>query len=83
MTAKALIRIASRASELALWQSRHVARALASTNADLQVELVPIMTAGDRELDKPLAGIGGKGLFIKELEVALMEDRYLRYMDGK
>ncbi|MCZ6664803.1 MAG: hydroxymethylbilane synthase [Gammaproteobacteria bacterium] len=75
MTAKTLIRIASRASELALWQSRHVAHSLASTHVGLQVELVPIITAGDRTLEVPLAGIGGKGLFIKELEVALMEDR--------
>jgi hydroxymethylbilane synthase len=75
MTAKPVIRIATRSSELALWQSNHVADALASMIDGAKLELVPITTTGDRILDMPLARIGGKGLFIKELEVALMEER--------
>src|SRR5690606_28524838 len=69
------LRIATRASKLAMWQSRHVAARLAAVRPDLVVEFVPITTAGDRNLHMPLARIGGKGLFIKELEVALMEGR--------
>ncbi len=71
--ARALARIATRASELALWQSRHVAAALQAAWPGLATELVPITTTGDRILDRPLALVGGKGLFIKELEVAMME----------
>lgn len=70
-----VVRIATRASELALWQSRHVAAELEAAWPGLTIELVPITTAGDRILDRPLAAIGGKGLFIKELEVALFEGR--------
>ena len=69
------LRIATRASELALWQSRHVAAALEAAWPGLVTELVPMTTTGDRILDRPLAEIGGKGLFIKELEVAMLEDR--------
>lgn len=70
-----VVRIATRASELALWQSRHVAAELEAAWPGLTIELVPITTTGDRILDRPLAAIGGKGLFIKELEVALFEGR--------
>ena len=70
-----IIRIATRASRLALWQSEHVAALLKSHHRDLVVELVPLSTVGDRILDKPLAKIGGKGLFIKELEVAMLDGR--------
>ena len=73
--ARTVVRIATRASELALWQSRHVAAALEAAWPGLGTELVPLTTSGDRILDRPLALIGGKGLFIKELEVAMLEGR--------
>jgi len=69
------LRIATRKSQLALWQAEHVAALLRGAHAGLEVELVPIVTQGDRILDRSLAAIGGKGLFIKELEVALEEGR--------
>ncbi|MEX2495156.1 MAG: hydroxymethylbilane synthase, partial [Woeseia sp.] len=65
------IRIATRKSELALWQARHVAETLRKLPKVRRVELVPMTTSGDRARDQSLAGIGGKGLFIKELEVAM------------
>src|SRR3982751_829927 len=70
-----VLRIATRQSKLALWQAEHVAALLRQAHPDLQVDLVKIVTQGDRILDRPLADIGGKGLFIKELEVALTEQR--------
>src|SRR5262245_24253688 len=70
-----ILRIATRQSKLALWQAEHVAAQLRSAHPKLQVELVRMTTQGDRILDRPLADIGGKGLFIKELEVALAEGR--------
>jgi len=70
-----VLRIATRQSKLALWQAEHVAALLRAAHPGLQVELVKIVTQGDRILDRPLADIGGKGLFIKELEVALAEQR--------
>jgi hydroxymethylbilane synthase len=69
------LRIATRKSQLALWQAGHVAALLRGTHAGLEVVLVPIVTSGDRIQDRSLAAIGGKGLFIKELEVALEEER--------
>jgi len=68
------LRIATRKSPLALWQAEHVAGLLRRAHAGLQIEFVPISTKGDRIQDRSLAAIGGKGLFIKELETAL-EDR--------
>ncbi|HEY7873243.1 MAG TPA: hydroxymethylbilane synthase [Rudaea sp.] len=65
------LRIATRKSALALWQAEHVATLLRAAHPHLAVELVPMTTRGDRILDRPLADIGGKGLFLKELEVAL------------
>jgi len=65
------IRIATRKSKLALWQAEHVAKRL-RTELGLKSELVPIVTKGDRILDQPLAEIGGKGLFLKELEQSLL-----------
>lgn len=65
------IRIATRKSELALWQARYVARQLRELPDIADVELVPMSTRGDEVLDKSLQKIGGKGLFIKELEVAI------------
>lgn len=67
--------IATRESALALWQARHVAARLTALHADLEVRLLPMTTRGDQILDRPLAQIGGKGLFLKELEVALVEGR--------
>jgi hydroxymethylbilane synthase len=69
------LRIATRKSQLALWQAEHVATLLRQAHAGLKVELVPMLTQGDRIQDRSLAAIGGKGLFIKELEVALEEQR--------
>ncbi len=66
------IRIATRRSALALWQANHVRDRLLTEHDDLEVELVPIVTRGDRILDRPLAEIGGKGLFLKELETSLL-----------
>lgn len=65
------IRIASRKSPLALWQAEHVAHLLETTFPGVKTELVLMTTQGDKILDAPLAKIGGKGLFVKELEVAL------------
>jgi hydroxymethylbilane synthase len=71
----AVLRIATRKSALALWQAEHVAGLLRSAHPNLRVELVPLTTRGDEILDQPLAKIGGKGLFLKELEVAMLEGR--------
>ena len=65
------LRIATRKSPLAMWQSEHVADRLRRAHPGLQVELVPLSTRGDEVLDRSLAAIGGKGLFLKELEVAM------------
>jgi hydroxymethylbilane synthase len=65
------LRIATRQSELALWQAEHVAGKLAALEPVMQVTLVPLSTRGDEILDRSLQKIGGKGLFIKELEVAM------------
>ena len=69
------LRIATRRSALALWQAEHVAALLREQHPQIQVSLVPLVTAGDRIQDRPLAAVGGKGLFIKELEVAIAEGR--------
>ncbi len=69
------IRIATRQSALALWQAEHVAAQLRAAHPGIDIELVPMTTRGDRILDRPLAEIGGKGLFLKELEVAMLERR--------
>ncbi|HTL13779.1 MAG TPA: hydroxymethylbilane synthase [Thermomonas sp.] len=66
-----VLRIATRKSPLALWQTEHVAGRLRAAHPGLQVELVPLSTRGDEILDRSLAAIGGKGLFLKELEVAM------------
>ena len=65
------IRIATRKSALALWQAKHVADALRPLPQVTSVELVPLTTRGDEVLDRSLQKIGGKGLFIKELEAAM------------
>ncbi|WP_132985736.1 hydroxymethylbilane synthase [Luteimonas terricola] len=66
------LRIATRKSPLALWQSEHVADLLRAAHPGLAVELVPMSTRGDEVLDRSLAAIGGKGLFLKELELAML-----------
>jgi hydroxymethylbilane synthase len=71
MAAMQPLRIATRKSPLALWQSEHVAARLRAAHPGLQVELVPMSTRGDQVLDRSLAAIGGKGLFLKELELAM------------
>lgn len=70
-----IIRIATRQSPLALWQAHYVRDSLLAHYPDLSVELVPMVTRGDVILDSPLAKVGGKGLFVKELELALLEGR--------
>jgi len=69
------LRIATRKSPLALWQTRHVRHKLQTIHPILSVELIEIKTKGDKILDAPLAKIGGKGLFVKELEHALLSKR--------
>lgn len=70
-----LVRVATRKSALALWQANFVKAQLEAAHPGLQVELVPMSTQGDKILDTPLAKIGGKGLFVKELETAMLEGR--------
>lgn len=67
--------IATRASRLALWQARHVQARLQSLYPDCQVELLEMTTRGDQILDRTLSKVGGKGLFVKELETALLDGR--------
>jgi len=69
------LRIATRKSALALWQANHVAERLRQAHPELRIELVTMTTQGDRVLDAPLAKIGGKGLFVKELEQGMLEGR--------
>ncbi len=68
-----LIRIATRKSPLALWQAEHVKAKLELLHPGLKTELLPMTTRGDQILNSPLAKLGGKGLFIKELELAILE----------
>lgn len=70
-----IIRIATRQSPLALWQAHYVQQQLQQRHPGLRVELVPMVTRGDVLLDTPLAKVGGKGLFVKELELALLDGR--------
>ena len=67
--------IASRESRLAMWQAGHVRRRLSEFHPDCEVGILGMTTRGDRILDRPLAKVGGKGLFVKELEVAMQEGR--------
>jgi len=75
MTSVQTLRIATRKSPLALWQAEHIKARLIELNPGLEVELVTFTTQGDKILDVPLAKIGGKGLFVKELEVAMLDGR--------
>ncbi len=67
-----VLKIATRKSRLALWQTEHVAERLRAQNPDLKIEIVPLSTRGDEILDRSLQKVGGKGLFIKELEQAML-----------
>lgn len=70
--AKEIIRIATRKSPLALWQAYYVRDRLTEIHPELEVELLTMTTQGDKILDTPLAKVGGKGLFVKELEVGML-----------
>jgi len=72
---KKKIRLGTRASQLALWQANWVKSEIEKRNPDIEVELVKIKTTGDKILDVPLAKVGGKGLFVKEIEEALLDKR--------
>jgi len=67
-----ILKIATRKSPLALWQAEHVKRQLLQAHSDIDVELVSMQTEGDRFLEAPLIAVGGKGLFIKELEQSIL-----------
>ena len=69
------LRIATRSSPLALWQAEEVARRVKQHHPDIDVSLVQMKTKGDKMLDAPLAKVGGKGLFVKELEAGILEGR--------
>lgn len=69
---KKALRIATRKSALALWQANHVQALLREAHPGIEIELVKIVTEGDRILDRPLSQIGGKGLFLKELERSML-----------
>jgi hydroxymethylbilane synthase len=69
------VRIATRQSPLALWQARHVGSLLTRLHPGLEVSFVEMTTAGDRFLSAPLSTVGGKGLFVKEIEQSLLEGR--------
>ena len=67
-----ILRIATRKSPLAIWQAEHVTQRLQQLHPHLQIELVRMSTSGDKLLDSPLSQVGGKGLFVKELEQGLL-----------
>lgn len=70
-----ILRIATRKSQLALWQANYVSSMLQHHHPELKIELVTMTTQGDKILDTPLAKVGGKGLFVKELETGMLEGR--------
>jgi hydroxymethylbilane synthase len=69
------LRVATRRSPLALWQAEHVAALLQAAHPGLDVDLVPLDTEGDRRLDVPIAEVGGKGVFAKEVQQAVLDGR--------
>ena len=73
--ADTIVRIATRKSALALWQAEHVAKCLRQSHPGIKTELVKMVTRGDKILDVPLAKVGGKGLFVKELEQGMLEGK--------
>jgi hydroxymethylbilane synthase len=68
-----IIRIATRQSPLALWQAEHVAHLLEQIDSSIKIQIIKMLTRGDKMLDAPLAKVGGKGLFVKELEQGMLE----------
>ncbi len=68
-----ILRIATRKSQLALWQAEYVSKMLKHHHPELEIELIKMTTQGDKILDTPLAKVGGKGLFVKELELGMLE----------
>lgn len=70
-----MLRLATRRSPLARWQADEVARLLRKAHPGLETELVPVETAGDRHQDRPLPEVGGQGVFVKEVQAALLEGR--------
>jgi hydroxymethylbilane synthase len=70
-----IVRIATRGSQLALWQAHHVRDRLCALDPELAIELVVLKTRGDKILDRALSEVGGKGLFVKEIEEALLDGR--------
>ena len=69
------LRIGTRKSQLAMWQANYVRNVLLDTHSNIAVELVGIVSEGDKTLDIPLSQVGGKGLFLKELEMGLLEGK--------
>lgn len=69
------LRIATRGSDLAIWQAEHVAALLRAATPGTEVTLVPVSTTGDRRLDVPIAELGGKGVFAKEVQAAVLDGR--------
>ena len=70
-----VIRIATRKSPLAIWQAEHIAKIIQDYDPDIKIEYVPLSTKGDEILDKKLADIGGKEVFVKNLEQALLDNK--------
>lgn len=70
-----VLRIATRASDLAMWQAKHVAALLRAYDPDCDIEFVSLTTSADRDLSLPIAQIGGKGVFAKEIQQAVLEGR--------
>ena len=70
-----LVRVATRGSALARWQAQHVAALLRAVDRDVSVELVVVETQGDRRLDVPIWELGGKGVFAKEVQAAVLDGR--------
>ncbi|CAB4535731.1 unannotated protein [freshwater metagenome] len=70
-----VLRIATRASALAMWQANHVADLLRSAHSGLEIEVIALSTEGDRRLDVPLSEIGGKGIFATEVQAAVLDGR--------
>lgn len=75
MTDRPTLRLATRASALAMWQAEHVAGLLSAAHPGLEITLVPTTTEGDRRLDVPLSEIGGKGVFATEVQAAILDGR--------
>jgi hydroxymethylbilane synthase len=69
------LRVATRGSELARWQADHVVALLRATDPELEAELVLVQTEGDARADAPIATLGGKGVFVKEVQAALLDGR--------